>query len=78
MRTPPAEVREVKATWLGRIVHRREAQKIYMTVTAFRGCLFLSTLEIQEENGRTPSRATAKMRREAAIVMVDVHWSRAR
>lgn len=38
-----AEVREVKATWLGRIVQRMQAPKIYMTVTAFRGCLSLST-----------------------------------
>lgn len=45
-----------------------EAPKIYMTVTAFRGCLLLSTWPIQEENGRTPSRATAKMRREAATI----------
>lgn len=48
------------------MVQRRAAPKTYMTVTAFRGCLFSSTWPIQEERGRTPSRATAKIRREAA------------
>lgn len=43
MKTPVAEMREVKATWLGRMVQRRVAAKMNMTVTAFRGCLFLST-----------------------------------
>ena len=69
------ETREVKATWLGRIVHRMRAEKMYMTVTAFRGSLFSSTLPTQEENGRTPSRATAKMRREAATITVEVPWT---
>jgi len=74
---PPAEMREVKATWLGRIVQRSAAPKMYMTVTAFRGCLCSSTLPIQEERGRTPSRATAKMRREAATIATLVLWHKA-
>jgi hypothetical protein len=73
---PPAEMREVKATWLGRIVQRREAPKMYMTVTAFRGCLLWSTWLIQDERGRTPSRATAKMRREAATIATLVLYAR--
>ena len=72
---PPAEAREVKATWLGRIVQSMEAAKMYMTVTAFRGCFLSSTWPTQEESGRTPSRATAKMRREAATIMVEVHYT---
>ena len=44
---------------------------MYMTVTAFRGNLLLSTLLIQVENGKMPSRAMAKMRREAATIMVE-------
>ncbi len=35
--TPPADTSEVKATWLGKIVHRMVAAKTYMTVTAFFG-----------------------------------------
>lgn len=52
-------------------MQRREALKMYMTVTAFRGNLLLSTLLIQVENGKMPSRAMAKMRREAATIMVE-------
>ena len=35
--TPPAEIRDVNATWLGRIVHNRAAPNINITVTAWRG-----------------------------------------
>ena len=69
------ETREVKATWLGRIVQRMKAPNKYMTVTAFRGCFLSSILLIQEESGRTPSRATAKMRREAARIPAEVHYT---
>ena len=49
---------------------------MYMTVTAFRGCLFSSTWPIQDERGRTPSRATAKIRREAATIATLVPCAR--
>ena len=63
---PPAEIRDVNATWLGRIVQRRRAPNANMMVTAFRGWPSELTCPMKLENGRTPSRATAKMRREAA------------
>lgn len=65
---PPAEMSDVKATWLGRIVHRRAAANTNITVTAWRGCPSAVTCPIQLENGSTPSRATAKIRREAATI----------
>lgn len=63
---PPADVRDVNATWLGRIVHSSAAPNTNMIVTAFRGCREESTRPIQLDRGSTPSRATAKTRREAA------------
>lgn len=66
--TPPHETREVKATEEGRIVQRRTAAMIPMKMMAFRGCPFLSTLPIQLEPGRIPSRAIAKTRRDAAVI----------
>ena len=70
--TPPAETRDVKATWEGKIVQRIVAPKMNMTVTALRGEPFGVTWLIQPEKGRTPSRATAKTRREAATIAMDV------
>jgi hypothetical protein len=45
------------------------------TMTALRGWP-PSTLETQLEKGRTPSRATAKTRREAAMMAMAVFWMR--
>lgn len=70
--TPPAETRDVKATWEGRIVQRSNEPKTNMTVTALRGEPSGVTWPIQPEKGRTPSRATAKMRREAATMATEV------
>jgi len=64
--TPAALISELKATGDGRIVHNKSDATTSMTVTAFRGSLFTETFEIQPENGRTPSRATAQMIRELA------------
>ena len=64
--TPPADMSNVNATWLGMMEHSRIAAKTNMTVTAFLGCRWLSTRPIQLESGRTPSRATAKRSREEA------------
>jgi hypothetical protein len=64
--TPPADMSDVKATWLGMMLHSSIAAKANMTVTAFRGWRWLSTRPIQFESGSTPSRATAKRRREEA------------
>ena len=36
--TPPADMSDVKATWLGMIENSRTAAKTNMTVTAFLGC----------------------------------------
>ena len=77
-KTPVADMREVKATWLGSIAQRRQAAKMYTTVTAFRGCLFLSTRLTQEEDGRIPSRATAKTRREAATITAAAAYTETR
>ena len=74
--TPPAEMSDVNATWLGRIVQRMAAPKMNMTVTAFRGWPSELTLPIHLEKGRTPSRATAKMSRDAATIAILVFWER--
>lgn len=65
--TPAAETSEVKATLEARIVQVMIAATVQTTTTALRGwpeC----TRETHEEKGRTPSRATAKTRREAAVI----------
>lgn len=49
-----------------------------MKMTALRGCPFLSTLPIQEEPGRMPSRAMAETRREAATIQMDMFCRRER
>lgn len=51
---------------------RREAswrkRTIPMKMMALRGCPLESTLPIHEEPGRIPSRATAKTKRDAAVI----------
>jgi hypothetical protein len=64
--TPAALTREENATGEGRIVHSKSAAVASITVTAFLGSLLPETFEIHPENGRTPSRATAQIRRELA------------
>lgn len=44
------------------------------TITALRGCPSAETWETQPEKGRTPSRATAKTRREAATMAIAVFF----
>lgn len=61
--TPAALTKEVKATGDGRMVQTSSADTVSITVTALFGILSLLTFEIQPENGRTPSLATAQMRR---------------
>lgn len=68
--TPPAETRDVNATWLGRMVHNMAALKMKITVTACFGCPASSTWPIQPDIGRTPSRATAKTKREEATIAI--------
>ena len=70
--TPAAETREVKATGEGRIVHSSNAATVCMTMIAFVGSFFSDTFEIQPENGRTPSLATAQIRRELATPAIVV------
>ena len=72
--TPPADMSDVNVTWLGRMVHSSTAAKTNMTVTAFLGCLSAFTRPIQPESGNTPSRATAKMSRDAATTAMLVFW----
>jgi hypothetical protein len=59
---------DVKATEEGRMVQRRIDAMIPMKMMAFLGCPFLSTLPIQLEPGKIPSRAIANTRREAAVM----------
>lgn len=72
--TPPADISDVKATWLGMMENNRTAAKTNMTVTAFRGCRLPSTRPIQCERGSTPSRATAKRSREEATTAMLVFY----
>lgn len=67
-------MRDVKATEEGRIVQRRIEAMIPMKITAFLGCPFLSTLPIQLDPGRIPSRAIANTRRDAAVIARLVFW----
>lgn len=71
---PAALTRDVKATLEGRMTQRMAAPKMYMTVTALRGRPSGVTWPIQEERGRTPSRAMAKIRREAATTAILVFY----
>jgi hypothetical protein len=70
--TPAAEMRDVKATADGRIVQVTSEANPQITITAFLGWPLGETRETQPENGRTPSRATAKTRREAATIAIAV------
>lgn len=70
--TAPHETSDVNATDDGRIVRRRTPATMPIKMMAFLGCPFLSTLPIHLEPGRMPSRAMAKMRREAAVTASDV------
>tara|TARA_R110002060_G_scaffold75796_1_gene85691 strand:+ start:505 stop:789 length:285 start_codon:yes stop_codon:yes gene_type:complete len=74
--TPAAEMRDVKATEEGRIVHVTSDATIQITSTAFRGCPSAETWETQPEKGSTPSRATAKTRREAATIAMAVFYKK--
>lgn len=69
--TPAAETRDVNATLDGRRVQVTRAATVQTTTTALRGWP-LWTRETQPEKGRTPSRATAKTRREAATMAMAV------
>lgn len=64
--TPAALTSDGNATGEGRMVHSNNAATPNMTVTALRGSLLPETADIQPENGRTPSRATAQINRDEA------------
>lgn len=64
--TPAALTSELNATCEGRIVHNKAAATQSMTRMALRGSFLSDTWEIQPDHGKTPSRATAQMRREDA------------
>jgi hypothetical protein len=76
--TPPADMSDVKATWLGMMESSIMAAKTNMTVTAFLGCRLLSTRPIQLESGSTPSRATANRSREQATTAILVFYGAVR
>jgi len=70
--TPAADINEVNAVLDGRIVHVTIAATPPTTSTAFRGWPESETRETHVEKGRTPSRATAKTKREAATMAIAV------
>lgn len=70
--TPPAERREVNATWLGSAIMSRMVESTKMTVMAFLGCPAELGVLIHFEPGRIPSRAIAKTRREDAVTAQEV------
>ena len=72
--TPAAETREVKATAEGRMVQVMTAATPQTTRTALRGWP-ATTRETQLDQGRTPSRATAKTSREAARTAIAVFYA---
>lgn len=72
--TPAAEMSDVKATLEGRMVQVTRAATVQTTTTALRGWPCSETRETQDEKGRTPSRATAKTRREAATMAIAVFF----
>lgn len=72
--TPAADIREVNATAEGRMVHVTIAATPQTTRTAFFGWPLCETCETQLEKGRTPSRATANTRRDAATMAIAVFW----
>jgi hypothetical protein len=65
-------MREVKATADGRMVHVMIEATSQITRTALRGWPAGETFDTHDEKGRTPSRATAKTRREAATIAMAV------
>lgn len=71
--TPAAETRDVNATLEASNVQVMMAATVQTTITALRGWP-LCTRETQVEKGRTPSRATAKTRREAAVIATAVFY----
>lgn len=71
--TPAAETRDVKATGDGRMVQVIREETAHTTMTAFRGCPS-TTVATQGEKGRTPSRATAKTKRDAARIAMAVFF----
>lgn len=71
--TPAAETSEVNATDDGRIVHVMSEETPQTTKTAFRGWPS-TTWATQGDHGRTPSRATAKTRRDAASIAIAVFF----
>lgn len=64
----------MNATLDGRMVQVTRDATPQTTITALRGWPLL-TRETQPENGSTPSRATAKTRREAAMMAIAVFYS---
>ena len=64
----------MNATPEGRMVQATRAATPPTTRTALWGCWEGETRETQLEKGRTPSRATAKTRREAATMAMAVFW----
>ena len=54
----------------------RKARTIPMKMTAFLGCPLWSTLPIQVDPGRIPSRAIAETRREAATMAMLIFYLR--
>lgn len=70
--TPAALTSELKATGDGKMVHSSSAATACITIIALRGSFFADTCEIQPEKGKTPSRATAQMRRELATPAIVV------
>lgn len=70
--TPAAEIRDVNATSEASMVQVIKEATPQMTRTALLGWPADETRDTQLENGRTPSRATAKTRREAATIAIAV------
>ena len=64
--TPAALMSELKATGEGKMVQSSKDATTNMVVVALRGSFFAETCDIQPDQGRTPSRATAQIKRELA------------
>lgn len=73
--TPAADTKDVNATADGRMVHVIMAATPHTTRTAFLGCPSADTRDTHPERGSTPSRATAKTRREAAVIAIAVFYN---
>ena len=70
--TPAALTRDVNATGEAKIVQRSAAATACITMIAFVGSFLSDTFEIHPANGKTPSRATAQIRRELATPAIVV------